>query len=210
MSGCPRRDKMNYIDGLNDEFIFCPTPGCQGKGHVNSNRSSHRSISGCPIAAMLKIKPNTRKTHINQKGAKTKIYNDCKTKQEVQKFKEKSKCDSDQQFHPYSINNLISAHSPCSSSIIEKSPSTLTDKSSSSNTTHSKFSIDNILGQTNCNNGNPMNQHIATNSIQDEYFAKNNYLLTNYLKFTTTTAFSPTSSQSSSPFYNLTNEKYYF
>ncbi|GFY58771.1 myelin transcription factor 1-like protein [Trichonephila inaurata madagascariensis] len=33
----------------------CPTPGCTGKGHVNSNRNSHRSLSGCPIAAMEKL-----------------------------------------------------------------------------------------------------------------------------------------------------------
>lgn len=39
----------------------CPTPGCQGKGHVNSNRNSHRSVSGCPIVAMLKLKNNLRK-----------------------------------------------------------------------------------------------------------------------------------------------------
>jgi hypothetical protein len=208
LSGCPRRDKNNYIDGMNDEFIFCPTPGCQGKGHVNSNRSSHRSISGCPIAAMLKLKPNTRKTHIHQRGAKTKIYDECKIKQDNQKVKEKSKCSFEQQlqqqYHPYSINNLISIQ-PMNQ---EKSPLVIPDKSSS--TTQCKFSIDNILGQPNVNTGTPMNQQQSTNSIQDEYFAKNNYLLTNYFKFTTTTAFSPNSSQSSSPFYNLTNEKYYF
>ncbi|XP_022088741.1 myelin transcription factor 1-like [Acanthaster planci] len=32
----------------------CPTPGCTGRGHVNSNRNSHRSLSGCPIAAAEK------------------------------------------------------------------------------------------------------------------------------------------------------------
>lgn len=36
-------------------FSRCPTPGCNGRGHVNSNRNSHRSLSGCPIAAMEKM-----------------------------------------------------------------------------------------------------------------------------------------------------------
>jgi hypothetical protein len=71
-----------------DITVKCPTVGCVGKGHVNSNRNSHRryfffcsiyktkkhvcfeivgifylfccfffsSVSGCPIAALEKIK----------------------------------------------------------------------------------------------------------------------------------------------------------
>lgn len=45
---------LGAVLAMHETILKCPTSGCNGRGHVSSNRNSHRSLSGCPIAAANK------------------------------------------------------------------------------------------------------------------------------------------------------------
>lgn len=64
LSGCPRVLRNTPLpktpvkreygpDGKPKELLCCPTPNCDGKGHVSGQYATHRSLSGCPLAAKM-------------------------------------------------------------------------------------------------------------------------------------------------------------
>uniref|UniRef100_A0A671LI51 Myelin transcription factor 1a n=1 Tax=Sinocyclocheilus anshuiensis TaxID=1608454 RepID=A0A671LI51_9TELE len=42
--------KVTFQPKDSKKEVLCPTPGCDGSGHITGNYASHRSLSGCPLA----------------------------------------------------------------------------------------------------------------------------------------------------------------